>query len=111
MGLLDLLFGSQKKPDAEGARPPWRSLSQAMVSFSGDFLEIRSIGFFGQFKKSKSGEWVIGWSDTDEEQHRGGHRESGHGQYVLYNAVQSRIALQGTYHRHCQLWSIAGAEC
>ena len=70
-----------------------------MVSYSGDFIEIRSIGFFGPFKKSKSGEWVIGWSDTDEEQHRGGHRESGHGHYVLYNAVQNRIALQGRLER------------
>jgi hypothetical protein len=99
MGLLNFLFGSKKNKKAEVTQPPSRSVSKRTISYNGSFIEIPSVDFFGQFKKSNSGEWVICWSDSDDQQHRGGHRESGHGRYVLYNAPQDKIALQGKLER------------
>jgi len=98
MGLLDFLFKSKKKLNTEAAQVRQSSTSQTIVSFSGDFMEIKSIGFSGLFNKSKSGEWIIGWRDSVE-QHRQGNRERVHGRYVLYNAIQKRITLQGKLER------------
>lgn len=99
MGLLNFLFGSKKNKNAEVAQRPSRSVSKRTISFKGGFIEIPSVGFFGQFKKSKSSEWIICWNDSDDQQHRGGHRESGHGRYVLFNASQNEIAFQGKLER------------
>ena len=100
MGLLDFLLGSPKKPHIETAQKRQRSGSDPMVSYIGDSLIIvKSIRFSGLFRRSQSGEWIICWSDADEEQHRGGHRESGYGRYVLYNAVKNTVAVQGRLER------------
>ena len=56
MGLFELLFGAKKKPNAKTDQAHRRSVLEPNVSYVGDFIEIKSIGFFGQFKKSKSGE-------------------------------------------------------
>lgn len=99
MGLFKLLFGAKKKPHAKTDQAHRRSVLQPNVSYVGDFIEIKSIGFVGQFKKSKSGEWIVCWSDSDKEHHRGGHRESGYGHYVLFNAALNKIVLQGKLER------------
>lgn len=96
MGLLDFLFGSNKKNAAQSSSRP---TSRKAASFHDNFVSITSLGFFGQFKRSPSGEWAICWSDSDEQNHRGGHRDSGHGRYVLYNAIQDKIAVQGRSER------------
>lgn len=96
MGLLDLIFGSKKK--AKENRP-CRGGPEQEVSFLDDFISISSIDFFGQFKESPSGEWVIGWSDSDPQGSTGGHRESGHGRYVLYNATEKKLVIQGNLER------------
>lgn len=98
MGLLDFLFKSKKKLNTEAAQVRQSPISQTIVSFSDDFMKIKSIGFSGLFNKSKSGEWVIGWRDSVE-QNRWGNRERVHGCYVLYNAIQNRIILQGKIER------------
>lgn len=97
MGLFDFLFGGNnaKNPARMSSRPK----QGKVIYFSDKFVEIPSLGFFGQFKKSKSSEWVICWSDSDEPNHRGGHRDSGHGHYVLYNVTQDKVALQGRLER------------
>ncbi|MFL1455563.1 tetratricopeptide repeat protein [Marinobacter sp. GN3S48] len=96
MGLLDLIFGSKKK--AKKGRP--RSHRSGMdVSFSGNFSRISSIDFFGQFKESPSGEWIVGWSDSDPGGRIGGHRDSGHGKYILYNTAEKKLVLQGRLER------------
>ncbi|MBU1862365.1 MAG: tetratricopeptide repeat protein [Candidatus Omnitrophica bacterium] len=97
MGLLDFLFGSKKEMDS--AQPSFQDTSRKDVSFLDNFIKIPSLGFFGQFRRSSSGEWVICWSDSDEQNHRGGNRNSGHGRYVLYNATQNTVALQGKVER------------
>jgi len=97
MGLCDFLFGGNKPKDA--ARASYQSAPGKVISFRDKFVEIPSLGFFGPFRKSHSGEWAICWSDSDEPNHRGGHRDSGHGRYVLYNVTQNKITLQGKLER------------
>lgn len=97
MGILDFFFGSAKATDS--ARPSSRVTSRQAISFHDDFIEIPSLGFFGQFRRSHSGEWFLCWSDSDEKNHRGGHRDSGYGRYVLYNATQNTVAAQGRVER------------
>jgi hypothetical protein len=97
MGLLDFLFGAKKGIDSK--QPSSRITSRKDVTVLDNFIEIPELGFFGQFRRSHSGEWVICWSDSDEQNHRGGHRESGHGRYVLYNATQNVVALKGRVER------------
>jgi hypothetical protein len=64
-----------------------------------DFIRFSSIGFFGPSKESPSGEWVVAWSDSDPEGSIWGSRESGHGRYILYNAVEKKLVLEGKLER------------
>lgn len=97
MSLLDFLFGT-KKP-VRSVQPKSLIASGQGVSFLNDFIQIPSLGFFGRFSRSRSGEWLICWCDSDKQNHRGGHRDGGHGQYVLYNASQNVVAVQGRVER------------
>lgn len=98
MGLFDFLFG--KKPQAKPVQQPVsRPVSTNGISLLDKFAEIPSLKFFGQFNKSPSGEWAICWSDSDDEEHRGGHRNSGKGRYVLYNLRQDAVVQQGRLER------------
>ena len=99
MGLLDLLFGSKNKSKAKSTDADRCSVPQTAVLYRGRSIEIESIGFSGLFAKSKSGEWILGWSDFDEVGHRGGSGESVYGDYVLYNSVRNNIVLQGKLER------------
>lgn len=97
MGLLDLIFGSKKKEKEKSH--PRGSGAGTELRFLDNFIRISSLGFFGQFNKSPSGEWIVGWSDSDPEGCIGGHRESGHGRYILYNTVNKKLVLQGKLER------------
>ena len=97
MGLFDFLFGGNETKISAQAYS--RATSGKVISFRKKFVEIPSLGFFGQFRKSHSGEWAICWSDSDEQNHRGGHRDSGHGCYVLYSIAQNKVASQGRLER------------
>lgn len=99
MGLLDFLFGGNKRQMKAAQQPTPRPASAGAISFHDNFVEIPSIGFFGQFSKSHSGEWVLCWSDSDEAGQRGGHRDSGKGRYVLYSAQEKAVVLQGKLER------------
>lgn len=99
MGLFDFLFGG-KKPQAKSAsQPVSRPISAKSISLRDNFVEIPSLKFFGEFSKSPSGEWAICWSDSDDEEHRGGHRNSGKGRYVLYNLRQNAVVQEGRLER------------
>ncbi|MFQ1915299.1 MULTISPECIES: hypothetical protein [Aeromonas] len=97
MSLFSFLFRGRKTKEV--ARSPSQSESPKVISFHDKFVEIPSLNFFGPFSKSQSGEWVICWSDSDAQNHRGGHRESGHGRYILYNVTQDKFELQGNLER------------
>lgn len=47
------------------------------------FVRIKARDFFGQHVGSPNGRFVLAWADHDPEGSRGGHRESGHGRYLL----------------------------
>jgi tetratricopeptide (TPR) repeat protein len=97
MGLFDFLFGDNKAKNTtrvSSQLPPGKA-----VSFRDKFVEMPSLGFFGQFRKSHSNEWAICWSDSDEPNYRGSHRDSGHGRYVLYHITQNNVVLQGKLER------------
>lgn len=96
MGLLDLIFGFKRK--ATNISPRGGKLDEE-ITFLDKFIRISSIDFFGQFRKSPSGEWIVGWSDSNPEGSAGGHRQSGHGKYVLYNTVEKKLVLQGNLER------------
>jgi hypothetical protein len=97
MGLLDFLFGS--KQPSRSAQPISRVTSGKDVSFLNNFVEIPSLGFFGPFRRSRSGEWIVCWSDSDEHNHRGGYRDAGYGRYVLYNVIKNVVAVHGRAER------------
>lgn len=99
MGLFDFLFGSKKPQVKSASQSVSRPVSAKGISLRDRFAEIHSLKFFGEFSKSPSGEWVICWSDSDEDEHRGGHRNSGKGRYVLYNLPQHAVVLQGRLER------------
>ena len=93
MGLFDILCGRNK---ANMAVQPSTRLTPKKVIFNHDnFIEIPSLSFFGEFRKSPSGEWLICWSYSDTTSHSGGHQDSGYGRYVLFNLSKNEIALQG----------------
>lgn len=97
MGLLDLLFGSKPKPriNKTNHSKPAKDLEY----WSKDLIQIHSINFMGSCKKSKSGEWLICWRDGNSDGSIGGHRDSGHGRYVLYNLIQNRVVVTGELER------------
>lgn len=97
MGIFDRLFG--KKAQSTGVQAPGESPTVVKASFSNRFLRIMKINFYGPFSKSTSGEWVVAWRDLDPEQHRGGYRESGLGDYLLFNTRTNSIVLQGKMER------------
>lgn len=97
MGIFDRLFGKKAQPTSVQA--PSESPTVVNASFSDHFLRIMKINFYGPFSKSTSGEWVVAWRDLDPEQHRGGYRESGLGDYLLFNTRTNNIVLQGKMER------------
>jgi tetratricopeptide (TPR) repeat protein len=70
-------------------------VQSGLAAFHQNMLFIKSIDFHGLFSKSKSNKWIIGWNDSDETHSRGGHRKSGHGRFVLYDAETDLIVTQG----------------
>lgn len=94
MGLLDLISGSKRKAGEvrSGGSEPGED-----VTLMDNFIRIPSIGFFGQFRESPSGEWIVGWSDSNPEGSVGGHRQSGHGKYILYNSVDKKRFCKETW--------------
>ena len=54
------------------------------VMKSGDkFVRVSSLDFFGPYSESPNKEFIIAWSDCDQERGIGGFRERGEGSYVL----------------------------
>lgn len=99
MRLFDFLFGSKKHQEKAVSQLVSRPVSAKGISLHDNFAEIQSLKFFGEFSQSPSGEWVICWSDSDEKEHRGGHRSSGKGRYVLYSLRQNAVIQQGQLER------------
>lgn len=97
MSLFDFIFANKKATNVQQGSS--QSMQGKAISFRNGFAEIPSLNFFGPFRKSHSNEWAICWSDSDRLNHIGGHRDSGHGCYILYNILQNKILLHGKLER------------
>lgn len=65
---------------------------------SGDrFVRIKACDFFGLHARSPNGRFIVAWADHDQQGSRGGHRESGHGRYLLIE--DGRIVVEGRAER------------
>lgn len=91
MKILNYLFGCKEKQAVSVA------IKNREINFCHDFMDIPSLNFFGPFRRSRSGKWVISWSDSDDKNHIGGHRGSGFGRYVL--CYENNLILQGELQR------------
>lgn len=82
---------------------PRRAATQTvepMLSFgaAGDrFVRIASLDFFGQYRRSPDGKWLLAWRDGNDAGTHGGHRSSGPGRFYLFEG--DRLAAQGRAER------------
>jgi len=67
------------------------------LQFTGRMVRIPEREFFGAFSKSPNGEYLLAWRDADPAGKRGGHRESGEGEYLLVQ--ENRIVADGRMER------------
>jgi hypothetical protein len=56
------------------------------LEFSGNFVRIEPLHFFGEYAKSPNGVYVLAWLDASADGSRGGARSSGPGTYMLLEA-------------------------
>jgi len=99
MGILDFLFGKASNKQKEAEHKTNTQQSKSIISLAENYVSIPALNFFGRYHKSPSGEWLIAWNDSDEETHRGGHRDSGNGRFVLCNTIKNTVILEGHIER------------
>lgn len=96
INLIKLLLGSpQTAPRHSATRT-----DEPMLSFgaAGDrFVRIASLDFFGQYRRSPDGRWVLAWRDGNDAGTHGGLRSSGPGRFYLFEG--DRLAAQGRAER------------
>ena len=73
-----------------------RGSAEADVRYDDTFVHIRSENFYGQYSRSRNGEYTVAWRDSAPDGRTGGFRYSGEGDYILLRAgrVLSRGRLQ-----------------
>ena len=70
------------------------------IELSNDgFARIKAPEFFGEYRRSPNGKWVICWLDADPSGTRGGARDSGKGLYLLYDLHRDKVVLDGCLER------------
>lgn len=57
----------------------------------------RTRGFFGPFSKSPNGRFLLAWQDADPNGNVGGHRDSGEGEFLLFD--EERLVAEGRMER------------
>jgi len=91
VGLFDFLFAKKAKPRVEASLP----VAAARAPLLEDkFFTLDKPYWFGQYRRSPSGRWIVSWRDTDPAGTRGGHRASGKGSYLLYDWLNKRVVLK-----------------
>ena len=96
MGVFDWLF---KKKTVIPPKGRAIQSSTQTIEVSKPFLSVSSIGYAGLYSLSKSKKWAISWRDSDPAAGRGGHRESGYGEYVLVDLIGDVVSAQGLMQR------------
>ena len=82
MGWLDRIFGKRDSAPQGGGKHPDK-ITVEPLSPTDRFIHIRALNFFGLSARSPNDRYLLAWSDSDQQGSRGGHRESGHGRYIL----------------------------
>ena len=91
MGLFDFLKTKEKtKMNKSGSSSDYSITPEGM-------LEINKLDFYGQYHKSENGQFILSWADSNPERTISGHREKGHGSYVLIG--DGEIKLRGNIER------------
>lgn len=87
--ILSRIFGRRAVASAALAPPASPSkTTEPRLSFgaAGDrFVRIASLDFFGPYRRSPNGAWLIAWRDGNDAGTHGGHRASGPGRFYLYH--------------------------
>lgn len=92
MGLFNFLFRKKEKDKSNESRKGGDVIDAKFSEF-GEWLEISNIGFFGQFKKSGSGEWIVAWHDMHLTKKSDGGQEKKSGSYLLYNSKINKVIM------------------
>lgn len=96
MGIFDWLFNKKKVIPPKGKAIQPRSQT---IELDKLFLSVKTIEYFGLYSLSKSKKWAISWRDSDPVAGRGGHRESGYGEYVLADLASDVVSAHGKIQR------------
>lgn len=96
MRIFDWLFKEKNVIPSKGKKAQSRSQT---IEVSKLFLDVSAIGYSGLYSLSKSKKWAISWRDSDPAAGRGGHRESGYGEYVLADLIGDVVSAQGQIQR------------
>lgn len=96
---LSSLFHPLQTSAAAQEKKQTASSRQRGIAFIGGMMSVKSVDFFGPYALSPSGRWALGWRDADIDAGRGGHRDKGHGTYLLYDIESDRIAVTGKLER------------
>lgn len=102
MSLLQKLGSLFRPPQSSAAAQEKKQNVSSLhrgIAFIGGMMTVRSVDFFGPYALSPSGRWALGWRDADVDAGRGGHRDKGHGTYLLYDIESDRIAVAGKLER------------
>ena len=97
--MIDFIKRLLGSPQTAPRRAPIR-MDEPMLSFgaAGDrFVRIASLDFFGQYRRSPDGRWLLAWRDGNDAGTHGGHRSSGPGRFYLFEG--DRLAAQGRAER------------
>ncbi|WP_066684726.1 tetratricopeptide repeat protein [Sphingomonas sp. CCH18-H6] len=94
--LIKRMFGVPAPAPRRAATPT----VEPTLSFgaAGDrFVRIASLDFFGQYRRSPDGRWLLAWRDSNDAATHGGYRSSGPGRFYLFEG--DRLAAQGRAER------------
>jgi hypothetical protein len=96
MWIFDWLLG---KKSAVLPNKEMVSSSRQIIELSNSFMNVSSINYGGLYRLSKSKKWAISWRDSDPGAQRGGHRESGLGEFVLADLAGDVVFVHGKMQR------------
>jgi hypothetical protein len=93
-GLWNRLFGTGDRKEPDAAKQA--TGAKARVVLDGSFLEIPSLGFFGQYARSPNGRFTLAWRDATHTE-AGDARRTTPGRYLLIEGDE--IIVQGRAER------------
>ncbi len=96
MGIFDWLFKKRNAGKPEMGLVKARS---QMVELEKPFLHVSTMDYGGLYSLSKSKKWAISWRDSGPSAGKGGHRESGLGEFVLADLASDVVSTHGKMQR------------